>query len=100
MPVDEQRYDTLEVERAGPVLRVWLNREKRLNAINQRMLRESRELIDTPLQALTRADDADVAVHQVLQLFVQQVGVRTGLAVQRSGRTAVPSEGTVVWSAV
>ena len=33
-------YRSLELERQGPVLRVWLNRPKRLNAISSVMLRE------------------------------------------------------------
>jgi enoyl-CoA hydratase/carnithine racemase len=41
---DERVYETLEVERDGPVLRVWLNRPERLNAINNTMLRELGDL--------------------------------------------------------
>ena len=39
-----QDYQTLELERAGPVLRVWLNRPTRRNAINPRMLSELGDL--------------------------------------------------------
>lgn len=37
-------YDTIETERDGAILRVWLNRPERLNAINARMLREVGDL--------------------------------------------------------
>jgi enoyl-CoA hydratase/carnithine racemase len=37
-------YQTLEIERKGPVLHVWLNRPKRLNAIDPTMLREVGDL--------------------------------------------------------
>lgn len=37
-------YQSLELERHGPVLRVWLNRPKRLNAISSVMLREIGDL--------------------------------------------------------
>ena len=37
-------YRTLELEREGPVLRVWLNRPERLNAINNDVLREVGDL--------------------------------------------------------
>lgn len=37
-------YKSLELERQGPVLRVWLNRPKRLNAISSVMLREIGDL--------------------------------------------------------
>jgi enoyl-CoA hydratase/carnithine racemase len=39
-----QNYQTLELERDGPVLRVWLNRPTRRNAINPRMLSEVGDL--------------------------------------------------------
>ena len=37
-------YQTLELERTGPVLRVWLNRPARRNAISPRMLSELGDL--------------------------------------------------------
>lgn len=37
-------FDTLDVERDGPILRVWLARPERLNAINTAMLREIGDL--------------------------------------------------------
>ena len=37
-------FKSLELERQGPVLRVWLNRPKRLNAISSVMLREIGDL--------------------------------------------------------
>ncbi len=37
-------YETLETERAGPVLRVWLNRPRRRNAVDARVLREVGDL--------------------------------------------------------
>jgi enamine deaminase RidA (YjgF/YER057c/UK114 family) len=37
-------YQTLELERAGPVLRVWLNRPVRRNAVSPRMLSELGDL--------------------------------------------------------
>ncbi len=37
-------YETLEIEREGPLLRVWLNRPERRNAVNTRMLREVGDL--------------------------------------------------------
>jgi enoyl-CoA hydratase/carnithine racemase len=37
-------YETLELEREGGVLRVWLNRPERLNAIDERVLREVGDL--------------------------------------------------------
>ncbi len=37
-------YETLEVEHEGAILRVWLNRPNRLNAINRTMLREVGDL--------------------------------------------------------
>ncbi len=40
----ERVFETLEVERDGPILRVWLNRPERLNAIDNRMLRELGDL--------------------------------------------------------
>lgn len=40
-------FETLELEREGPVLRVWLNRPKRLNAISQRMLLEIGDLFQS-----------------------------------------------------
>jgi enoyl-CoA hydratase/carnithine racemase len=40
----EHDYQTLELERDGPVLRVWLNRPARRNAINPRMLSELGDL--------------------------------------------------------
>ena len=33
-------YQTLEVERDGPIRRVWLDRAERRNAISVKMLRE------------------------------------------------------------
>jgi enoyl-CoA hydratase/carnithine racemase len=38
------RYETLETERDGAVLRVWLNRPERRNAVNATMLREVGDL--------------------------------------------------------
>lgn len=38
------KYQSLELERQGPVLRVWLNRPERLNAISSVMLRELGDL--------------------------------------------------------
>jgi enoyl-CoA hydratase/carnithine racemase len=40
----ETPYETLELERDGDILRVWLNRPERLNAINTTMLREVGDL--------------------------------------------------------
>ena len=37
-------FETLELEREGPILRVWLNRPESLNAINNTMLREIGDL--------------------------------------------------------
>lgn len=37
-------FETLELEREGPVLRVWLNRPEKLNAIDNTMLREIGDL--------------------------------------------------------
>lgn len=37
-------YETLEVERKGPIVKVWLDRPERLNAIDTRMLREVGDL--------------------------------------------------------
>lgn len=37
-------FETLELEREGPVLRIWLNRPERLNAIDNTMLREIGDL--------------------------------------------------------
>ncbi len=37
-------YETLELQRRGPVLSVWLNRPERLNAITETMLREIGDL--------------------------------------------------------
>jgi enoyl-CoA hydratase/carnithine racemase len=37
-------YRTLEIEREGPVLRVWLNRPERRNAVDSTMLREVGDL--------------------------------------------------------
>jgi enoyl-CoA hydratase/carnithine racemase len=37
-------YDTLEVERDGPVLRVWLNRPERRNAVDTQMMRDVGDL--------------------------------------------------------
>jgi enoyl-CoA hydratase/carnithine racemase len=37
-------YQTLELEREGPVLRVWLNRPARRNAVSTRMLRDLGDL--------------------------------------------------------
>ena len=37
-------YQTLETEREGSILRVWMNRPDRLNAINQLVLREIGDL--------------------------------------------------------
>ena len=37
-------YETLELEREGPVLRVWLNRPERRNAISPTMLQEVGDL--------------------------------------------------------
>ena len=37
-------YRTLEIEREGEVLRVWLNRPHRRNAVDQTMLREVGDL--------------------------------------------------------
>ena len=51
-----QDYQTLELERAGPVLRVWLNRPTRRNAINPRMLSELGDLF------LSLEKDFDVRV--------------------------------------
>ena len=36
----ENRYRSLDLEQQGPILRVWLNRPKRLNAISPTVLRE------------------------------------------------------------
>ena len=40
----QQHYETLELEREGPVLRVWLNRPERRNALNPQALREIGDL--------------------------------------------------------
>ncbi len=40
----DHRFETLEIERAGPVLRVWLNRPARRNAVDETMIREVGEL--------------------------------------------------------
>jgi enoyl-CoA hydratase/carnithine racemase len=40
-------YDTLELEREGAVLRVWLNRPEKLNAIDQTMLEEIADVFDS-----------------------------------------------------
>jgi enoyl-CoA hydratase/carnithine racemase len=40
-------FQTLELEREGPILRVWLARPERLNAINPRMLREVGDLFSS-----------------------------------------------------
>ena len=37
-------YETLETERAGPILRVWLNRPRRRNAVDARVMREVGDL--------------------------------------------------------
>lgn len=37
-------YETLETERAGPVLRVWLNRPERRNAVDPKVMREVGDL--------------------------------------------------------
>ena len=37
-------YQTLEIEREPPVLRVWLNRPERLNALNTAALEEIADL--------------------------------------------------------
>ena len=49
-------YQTLELERAGPVLRVWLNRPARRNAVSPRMLSELGDLF------LSLQKDFDVRV--------------------------------------
>ena len=46
----QQDWQTLELEREGPVLRVWLNRPERRNALNARALEEI-EALFTALQA-------------------------------------------------
>ena len=54
--VMENDYQTLELERAGPVLRVWLNRPARRNAVSPRMLSELGDLF------LSLEKDFDVRV--------------------------------------
>ena len=39
----QRDWKTLEVEREGPLLRVWLNRPERLNALNGTALQEVAE---------------------------------------------------------
>ncbi len=41
---EQSRFETLELESEGPILRVWLNRPKRRNAVDQTMLREIGDL--------------------------------------------------------
>lgn len=41
------QWQSLELERQGPVLRVWLNRPDRLNAISPRMLKEIGDLFQS-----------------------------------------------------
>ena len=41
---DDGRYETLELEQQGPVLRVWLNRPERRNAISPQLLRDIGDL--------------------------------------------------------
>lgn len=43
-PTNPTSFDTLEIERDGPILRVWLSRPERLNAISPVMLRELGDL--------------------------------------------------------
>jgi len=43
-PTATPSFSTLEVERDGPILRVWLSRPERLNAIDTTMLREIGDL--------------------------------------------------------
>jgi len=42
--MQDRGYETLELEREGPILRVWLNRPERRNAISPQMLREVGDL--------------------------------------------------------
>ncbi len=51
-------YETLELEREGPVLRVWLNRPEKLNAIDQTMLEE----IEDVYRSVDRAFETRVVV--------------------------------------
>lgn len=45
MPTSD--FETLELEREGPIARIWLNRPKRLNAIDNTMLREIGDLFSS-----------------------------------------------------
>ena len=56
----------------------------------ERITEVRRELIAvrTRHQLVLDPDDADVAVHDLLQLFMQEIGIGAGLAAQNFGRPA------------
>ena len=51
-------FETLEIQRDGPLLRVWLNRPERRNALDTRTLRE----VATLFEDLQRDFEARVVV--------------------------------------